>query len=171
MHLSLKERLRVLFTKAPEATQEAGIDPAELDSSEPTLDPAIAAQLTEFKATNERLVASQLTTFATLFVDETIRSAKAVPAQREHLLALYKGAALADGNGTARFSENGQLVEGPSLAALRGLFKDALPHSLFSTQIPNADPNESDLSPDPAMVEKLRNATSLGRKTHKKEAH
>jgi hypothetical protein len=177
MPTSFKDRLRVLFSKAPEAVQEAGIDPEELDTTfadgdKPVrLDPAIEAQLTEFKATNERLVASQLATCATLFADDVVRTAKAVPAQKQHLIALFKGAAIADGQGVVRFSDNGTIAEGANLTALRDLFKDALPHSLFTTQIPNADPNADSSTPDPAMVEKLRTATHLGRQTIKKEAN
>lgn len=171
MRTSFKQRLRVLFSKAPDAVQEAGIDPAELDFEQPAVDPAIEAQLTEFRATNDRLVANQLTTFATLFADEVIRAARAVPAQRESLIALYKGAAIADGQGVVRFSDNGQIAEGANLTALHGLFKDAVPHSLFTTQIPNADPNADSAAPDSAMVERLRGATSLGRRTMQKEAN
>ncbi len=174
MH-SLKERLRVLFGKAPEALAEAGIDPNEIErvefrEPEPRIDPAIQAQLTEFKATNDRLIAGQLNMAATLFADESIRSSKAVPAQRDQLIALFRSAALADGQGVIQFSETGQIVEGANLAALRSLFRDALPHSLFSTQIPNADPNQESGEPDQKMVEKLRQATALGRQTIRKEA-
>ena len=174
MPTSLKDRLRVLFGAAPEATQDAGIDPHELDqiefkAQEPQVDPAIQAQLAEFKATNDRLVAGQLTVAATLFADDVIRSAKAVPAQREHLVALYRSAALADGKGVVQFSDAGQIEEGVNLKALRDLFADAQPHSLFTTQIPNADPNADAQTPDPKMVERLRQATSLGQQTQKKE--
>jgi hypothetical protein len=167
---SLKDRLRVLFGKAPEAVHEAGIDPHELDrieftEPEPKPDPAIQAQLAEFKAANDRLIASQLNVAAAFFADEIVRSAKAVPAQREHLISLYKTAATVDGQGVIRFSEAGQIAEGPNLKALRDLFKDAQPHSLFSTQIRNADPNSDASTPDPAMVERLRGATSLGQQT------
>ena len=104
MSNSFKERLRVLFGRAPEALVEAGIDPRELELVEfqdaaPVVDPGIQAQLAEFRATNERLVAGQLNVAATLFADEVLRTAKAVPAQRGHLIALYKSAALADGSG------------------------------------------------------------------------
>jgi len=167
---SLKDRLKVLFGKAPEALHEAGIDPHELDTieftqPEPKPDPAIQAQLAEFKATNDRLIAGQLNVAAALFADEIVRSAKAVPAQREHLISLYKTAAFADGQGAVRFSDNGQIEDGANMKALRDLFKDAQPHSLFATQIPNADPNADSTTPDPAMVERLRNATNLGQKT------
>ena len=60
-------------------------------------------------------------------------------------------------------------MDGPNLTALHDLFKDAQPHSLFTTQIPNADPNPEEAGADPAMVERLRGATSLGQKTVKKE--
>jgi len=175
MPTSLKERLRVLFGKAPEALQEAGIDPAELDRVEfsdrqPQIDPAIQAQLTEFKATNDRLVAGQLNVAAALFADEVLRSAKAVPAQRDQLTSLYKTAAQADGQGVVRFSDSGCVEEGPNLTALRDLFKNAQPHTLFTTQIPNADPNAAVTTVDQAVVERLRSATSLGQQTARKEA-
>ena len=95
--------------------------------------------------------------------------AKAVPAQREHLIALFKSAACADGNGAAQFSAEGQIATGANLTALRNLFKDAQPHSLFSTQILNADPNADSQAPDPSMVEKLRGATRLGQMTTRQE--
>lgn len=174
MPQSLKERLRTLFGAAPEATEQAGIDPEELDRVEfqrvsPALDPAIQAQLAEFKAINDRLLAAQLNTAATQFADDVVRSAKAVPAQREHLIALFKSAACADGNGAAQFSAEGQIATGANLTALRNLFKDAQPHSLFSTQILNADPNADSQAPDPSMVEKLRGATRLGQMTTRQE--
>jgi hypothetical protein len=172
---SLKDRLKVLFGKAPEALQEAGIDPVELDRVEfttpvPQPDPAIQAQLAEFKATNDRLVASQTNVAAAMFADEIVRAAKAVPAQREHLISLFKTAALADGQGVVKFSDAGSIVEGANMKALRDLFKDAQPHSLFSTQIPNADPNGDASTPDPKVVERLRSATALGQQTLKQGA-
>ena len=170
MPTSFKDRLRVLFGSAPEATQEAGIDPLELEKVEfndvqAKVDPAILAQLTEFKATNDRLVVGQLNIAAAMFADEVMRSAKAVPAQRDHLISIYKTAAFADGKGLVQFTEAGQIAEGPNLKALRDLFNNAQPHSLFTTQIPNADPNADSNAPDLAMVERLRAATSLGQKT------
>lgn len=173
---SLKERLRVLFGKAPDALQEAGIDPRELDTIEftqptPEPDPAIQAQLAEFKATNDRLIAGQLNVAAALFADDVVRAAKAVPAQRDQLIAVYKSAAIADGKGVIRFTDAGNIEDGPNLLALRELFKNAQPHSLFTTQIPNADPNEGDeTKPDPKMVERLRSATSLGQATRADQA-
>lgn len=169
---SLKDRLKVLFGKAPDALKDAGIDPAELDRVEfketvPPIDPAIQAQLAEFKATNDRLVAGQLQTSAAMFADEMIRAAKAVPAQREHLVSLFKSAAIADGGGVVKFSDNGLVAEGANMKALRDLFKDAQPHNLFTTQIPNADPNAGSGAPDATVVERLRNATSLGQQTKK----
>jgi len=171
----LKDRLRALFGKAPGAVAQAGIDPAELDQVEfieptPTIDPAIQQQLSEFKATNDRLISGQLQTHATLFADETIRSAKAVPSQRDALISLYRSAAMADGQGTVRFSEAGQVEEGPNLSALRTLFAQAVPHTLFHTQIQNGDPNGEAEGPDPRMIDRLRQATSLGRQTIQKEA-
>lgn len=167
---SLKERLKVLFGKAPEALQEAGIEPHELDRIEftepaPKPDPAIQAQLAEFKAANDRLIAAQLNVAAVSFADEIVRAAKAVPAQRDHLISLFKTAMLADGQGTVKFSATGEITEGANMRALRDLFKDAQPHNLFTTQIPNADPNADGGTPDPAVIERLRNATSLGQKT------
>ncbi|MDR3691188.1 MAG: hypothetical protein P4L46_17540 [Fimbriimonas sp.] len=176
MHQTLTDRLRVLFKKAPDAVTEAGIDPAELDAAfavptparpEAQIDPSIAAQLSEFRTTNERLVTAHVATAAERFADETIRASKAVPAQRASLAALFKAAAIADGQGRIRFSEDGQIAEGSNLAALRELFKDAVPHSLFTTQIPNADPNADTDAPDASMVERLRQSTHLGRLTHK----
>jgi len=81
------------------------------------------------------------------------------------VIALFKAAATADGQGVIRFSESGHIAEGANLKALRDLFKDAQPHSLFTTQIANADPNGDSKSPDPAVVERLRAATSLGQAT------
>ncbi len=174
MPTSLKDRLRVLFGSAPEALREAGIDPHELDSVEfadrkPEIDPSIQSQLAEFKATNDRLLATQLNIAATVFADDMVRNAKAVPAQHPHLVALYKAAALADGEGMVRFTDNGKVQQGVNLKALEDLFKDAQPHNLFSTQIPNADPTEDSNAPNPAMVERLRGATSLGLQTTKRE--
>ena len=171
----LKDRLRSLFGKAPEAVAEAGIDPTELDRIEfaeptPTLDPAIENQLAEFKATNDRLISGQLHTQATLFAEDLIRSAKAVPSQRDSLISLYRSAALADGKGTVRFAESGSLVDGANLSALRQLFSEAVPHTPFTTQIPNGDPNGDADGPDPKMIERLRGATPLGRQTLQKEA-
>lgn len=176
MPTSLKDRLRILFGSAPDATQQAGIDPTELETiefkvAEPRLDPTIESQLAEFRATNDRLVSGQLNLAATLFADETIRSAKAVPAQRDHLIALFRSSALADGQGTVRFNDLGQITDGPNITALRNLFQDAQPHRLFSTEIPNQDPHSGGSEPDPAVVERLRKATGLGQKTLKKEAN
>jgi len=234
MATSLKERLKVLFRKAPLAVEEAGIDPGEIDSVEfgdgravagyphpalsqgerefscvaqagqggsyphPALSegerefscvapagqggsyphPAlsqgereIGRQLAEFKATNDRLVAGQLHTCAALFADSVIREARAVPAQREQLVGLFKQAAIADGAGTIRFSTSGQVEEGANMKQLKELFRNAQPHTLFATEIPNADPNDShaDKGANKAVVDRLRKATSLGKATTQKE--
>ncbi len=170
MATSLKERLRVLFTKAPDAVREAGIDPAELDQASMPIDNQLEAELTAFRATTERLIVAQLNGLAYKFADEAIQAAKAVPAQREALASLYKSAALADGKGWVQFSESGGITTGPNLQALHSLFENAPTHTLFTSQIANADPNGDSQAPDPKVIERLRSATSLGRQTLSKEA-
>lgn len=175
-NMTLKEKLKALFAKSPEAMREAGLTEAELDTVEfnapaaPAIDATVQAQLAEFKATNDRLIAGQVQTSATMFADQVIRESKAVPAQRDQLISLYRSAAIADGGGVVKFTDAGAIAEGANLSALRDLFKNAPKHSMFSTEIPNADPNESNGSPKevrPDMVQKLRGATSLGQQTKK----
>lgn len=146
------QRLKQVFDKNPQAF-------AEFNISEQDLDVEDASPAKQFGAdADPRLRAAHCRQAVTSFTEGLVRDAKLLPSQRQAAEVLFSTCLSADGGGIVQFSEDGSLVEGSAVKALREFFERQPAHSYFAVQIKDGD-GSADVQPEtPAqrMRRKLR---------------
>lgn len=116
--MKIKELLKAVFSRAIEEIEDAEGD-IKFDGS-----PGKGAndeELQRLRDENKRMQEARINGSAVAFADSAIASGKAVPAEKESLIALFTQAALDDNQGKSCFNEAGALVEGTRVKALRDM--------------------------------------------------
>lgn len=133
--MTLKEKFLALFGKSDAAAlKEAGFTSEEMVQLN-ALDPDVDAMIADGQA---RKLDARAAAFAKSFSRaEDVARRKILPAGEPAAIDMYKMAVLADGNGAACFSADGEVIEGANVAKVRAHFESlpALPY--FGQSIPD----------------------------------
>jgi|GEM_PF-5464236 len=133
--MTLKEKFLALFGKSDAAAlKEAGFTSEEMVQLN-ALDPDVDAMIADSQA---RKLDARAAAFAQSFSRaEDVAKRKILPAGEPAAIDMYKMAVLADGNGAACFSADGEVIEGANVAKVRAHFESlpALPY--FGQSIPD----------------------------------
>jgi len=195
--MKLKEAIKHLFgldrvddldaeVTLPEAVAAAPSPTIEPEPSPaPTPAPAFTGGDPERKAMEERLrtmearfsamAETALRERSLAFADQVIRNKKAVPAQRDHIAAVFCFAAKADAGTGPVFSAESGVTEGPHLEQLKKLFEAAPTHAFSGEAIPDGaalffGSKVSDDGMDQNRKAKLLGMTGLGKAALKEPA-
>jgi post-segregation antitoxin (ccd killing protein) len=171
--MTLKERFTALFTggQVPKDIQEKieGIIadeqapiPPETAPAPVTTDPQLAEQVKGYKAQVEAMSTAALAREASAFAEEQIKNQKAVPAQKDHIAAMFTTAIKADAAGKSVFSDTGTLVEGDNVKALKAMFEAQPSHKLLDgVKLHTVDTESTTMSKE--REEELLSKTPAGR--------
>lgn len=149
---------------APDDFTDEQIEAAFAEEDETTpevkLAPEVQAQFEKMQKQSAAFAARAVTTAATDFATEMIRSQKAFPSQRAELITCFSEALKADGGGEITFAESGSPEEGANCKGLRALFEKMPKHGLTEEQINGRDLGE------PTTFEKPRQMTQEDREAY-----
>jgi hypothetical protein len=163
MQPNLLKRVLALFTK--NGVTEADVEALEREVAGEVAPVATVAQPSaEFAATKARADAAearlkelddrQVATAAAEFADKTIKDKRAIPAQRDSLVALFTAAATDDNAGKAVFSADGRVNSGVRMKALSDFIASIIPHTLTDEKLAGfALPCEGADTPKPPTID------------------
>jgi hypothetical protein len=93
------------------------------------------ARFSAIETENAGLRAAALQTAGEKFYSVALEAGKALPAEKDSLVAMFKQAAQDDNQGKACFSASGELLEGERVKALRAMIEARPAHSLTSEEL------------------------------------
>lgn len=99
--------------------------------------PVFSAQLEALKAQNAALAQQAVGAAAYAFADGLIREKKALPAQREQIAGMFRGAVNADAKDGVFFNADSTVIEGSQVKALKAYFEAAPVHAFSGEALPS----------------------------------
>lgn len=146
--MSIKDKLKAFFSKAIDEADD--LEDATTTVTPPNKSPdSNAAEFAKTQAEAEQAKkerdealkllrardSSDVDKAAAAFADEAISKNKALPSEKDSLIAMFAQAVRDDNSGAACFSDDGKLKEGERVASIRKLIDSRPAHNLTTEQI------------------------------------